>query len=271
MNDGLAGREIEAAVAQLMEIETAVASDVAAGAGGKLSPNSADALRRTTGVRTELEECLQLLRAREAAAAYLAGLEAQADASSGEVPYGGGRLPFDVARVLGVQAYLGVTWSIADKVACVSAGFFAKNSKPVVRREINILKTFMAENGVVPACVCHPLRAGFGWPTALAYAARNHFLHDGGGQDGWVFFSGTAPEAGFTISQKGGEYMERRYCRQEMGLDDTMTRAPEAWPWHQDDFRRLMSVCVREMDVALGIIVGLGPVFLKAYTVRLLE
>ncbi len=97
--------------------------------------------------------------------------------------------------------------------------------------------------------------AAFGWPVAVSYALRNHFLHDGGRRSGASFFEGTTSASGFAINQKA--WMDLEEVARAYGVQRDQTRPGLAWPTSpQDDLRVLLDVCETETDEALGVLVS---------------
>lgn len=102
------------------------------------------------------------------------------------------------------------------------------------------------------AIVFHSLRQSFGWPIAIAYALRNHFLHDGAGGD---FFDGPTAASAFKISTEGWKHIKDRVSKYR--VDETHSRLGVAWaPSAGDDLRRILDTCALEIDEALGVLVG---------------
>jgi hypothetical protein len=259
------------AEAELRAVDNAVGAALA-GSSSKVTERSVKAIQRALLLRGEVEHCAALLQARTVASSYLDGLEGRADPKTRMVDYGSSEVPFDVARLLGVQSYLSVVWSVSDKISAVSAGFLCVSGGGLrARDEVNLLKTFMTSENAAPSPLWHSLRTSFGWPICIAYGARNLFVHTAGGEESWNFFEGNEPAAGFAISEKGWRYLEEKYQGKASSLEPTMTRAPEQWPWHKDDFRKLMDICVREMDVALGVILMTACAAAKQHVGLLLE
>ena len=99
------------------------------------------------------------------------------------------------------------------------------------------------------------MRRSFGWPIGLSYAIRNHFIHDGGHLDGNDFFEGSTHESAFRISDPGWGRIEDQ--AKSYGVDPSYHRAGALWPGStKDDLRELLKVCEREMDDALGVLLG---------------
>jgi hypothetical protein len=114
-------------------------------------------------------------------------------------------------------------------------------------------------------------RACFGWPIAVSYAIRNLFLHDGGARDGWTFFEGPTIGSGFRVSEKGWFHIcDQAKGGQRSALTSTQMRAAEDCTSRPDDLRRLLAMCEREMDEALGILLGSACGLLRAHVGHLL-
>jgi hypothetical protein len=105
------------------------------------------------------------------------------------------------------------------------------------------------------AALYESVRQTFGWPIGVSYALRNHFLHDGGRVHGVDFFAGPTASSRFSISLDGWAYVEE--TAKGYGVEHSHHRAGAAWPTTpRDDLRTVLDVCEREMDDALGVLVG---------------
>jgi hypothetical protein len=102
------------------------------------------------------------------------------------------------------------------------------------------------------AAVFAPLRRSFGWAAAISYSIRNLFVHDGGVN----FFEGDVPESAFRISENGWHLVITK--AQGCGVDDGCCRDGTSLPVSPApiDLRQVLDVCEREVDEALGVILG---------------
>src|SRR6266542_343055 len=107
--------------------------------------------------------------------------------------------------------------------------------------------------GVKTAAIAfYSLRQSFGWPIAISYALRNHFLHDGGGGD---FYAGPTAASAFKISADGWARIAERVKTHK--VDATHSRLGGTWtPSAGDDLRKILDTCAPEIDEALGVLVG---------------
>lgn len=103
----------------------------------------------------------------------------------------------------------------------------------------------------------------YGLPIGLSYIIRNFFIHGCALGEGGEFFNGSHVSEGFGISDKAWEYLEgglhsdkdqnnSKYPQENLRTITTFTCASELWPWPKDDLRKLLNICHREMDDALG-------------------
>jgi hypothetical protein len=107
------------------------------------------------------------------------------------------------------------------------------------------------------------MRRTFGWPIAVSYALRNHFVHDGGRGARGNFFEGPESKTAFRISDDGWRYIERSAQGYGVASDDHRSAA---WPVApKDDLRALLDACERETDDALGILVSSAARSLTAH------
>lgn len=94
---------------------------------------------------------------------------------------------------------------------------------------------------------------------------RNLFVHDGARVSGIDFFAGTSYESAFRISDEAWKRIENR-VQNEYRVDSSHHRVGANWPTAPtEDLRLLMRVCEREMDDALGILLGSACSSLRAH------
>ena len=206
---------------------------------------------------SEVEHWRTAIEARRAARDFLSDLEKRANADD-MVAFGVGATKFRYARLLGVQAYLTMNWSLADRlVAMASHVFCVRSSLNDPKGLPHLMSFFIGEHtkSKTAALVYYSLRETFGWPSAMSYALRNHFAHDGGQLNGVDFFEGTAAASAFKISDDGWDRVVKNAT--DKGVQMSHQRSVAAWPGvPKDDLRLVLDACEREMDDALGILVG---------------
>lgn len=226
--------------------------------GGKLASEVEKQFKEITAFTSDVEHWVGMVAARKAARALLTGLETQADAND-DVPLGGARAKYQHVRLIGVQAYLATKWALADRLAAMAGHVLCVHSSLQNPKKLPQLVThFISNNGPeskTAAIAIHSLRHSFGWPIAVSYALRNHFVHDGGQLGGTDFFDGPTAAAGFKISADGWGRIEER--ARTYGVEPKHHRGGAAWtPSAGDDLRTVLDVCERETDDALGVLVG---------------
>ena len=204
---------------------------------------------------SQVEHWKQMISAREAARSSLADLERWADGND-DVPYGRIKAKFQTVRLLGVQAYLAAQWALADRVVGMAGQVLCiRNTLQDPKSPPQLVSHVVGGKGPeskIAAIVFESLRYSFGWPIAISYALRNHFLHDGAGGD---FFEGPTAASAFRISTEGWKRVTDRVTGSN--VDSTHSRLGGAWtPSAGDDLRRILDACAPEIDEALGILVG---------------
>jgi hypothetical protein len=234
---------------------------------GSFSVDVETKFKQLVEYRTDIEYWRRLIEARATARHLLDGLEAKADPED-LVPYGDTRAKFEHVRFLGVQSYLATNWALADRVTgmagrilCTAdSGFNLANPAQLVSH------FFQKDRKKIVAGVLHDsLRSAFGWPVGLSYGLRNHFIHDGGQMAASDFFEGRAAVSAFRISSDGWARVLER-AQDVYGLDPSLHRVGKAWPVNpRDDLRPVLDVFEREMDDALGVIVGSASHFLHVH------
>jgi len=226
---------------------------------GRLPANVETQFRTVASSSGDVEHWIGLLDARSAARTLLTGLESVADQDDW-VQLGAQRVKFQTARLLGVQAYLASGWALADCLTAMVGRVICTPdtgmdpSKPAKLVSHFVERERERKRGTASA-VYEAVRHTFGWPIAVSYALRNHFLHDGGRRSGASFFRGPTAASGFSIDQKAWRDLED--AARGYGVQSDQTRPGLAWPTSpQDDLRVLLDVCERETDDALGILVS---------------
>jgi hypothetical protein len=214
--------------------------------------------------RGDIDYWRSLIQARLTARQMLDGLETQADAAD-LVPYGSSRAKYEHVRFLGVQGYLATNWAIADRITGM-AGLVLCTAESGTNTAVpaQLVSHFLREKRkkAVAGALFDSLRSVFGWPIGLSFAMRNHFIHDGAEIAGAEFFEGRTASSAFRISVDGWTRIEDR-AQREYGLDSTLRRAGETWPVNpRDDLRSALDVFEREVDDALGVILGSASRFL---------
>ncbi|WP_141620722.1 hypothetical protein [Myxococcus sp. AB036A] len=225
---------------------------------GKLAPDVEQQFKAFAAFASDIEHWIGMLAARSAARTLLAGLEGYADAND-NVPLGSVRAKYQHVRLLGVQAYLATKWALADRLVGMAGHVLcARNQLQDPKNLPQLVSHFISTRGPeskTAAVAFYSLRHSFGWPIAVSYALRNHFVHDGGQLAGLDFFDGPTAGAGFKISTDGWARIEER--AKSYGVNPSHYRVGAAWkPSAGDDLRAVLDVCEREMDDALGVLVG---------------
>lgn len=222
---------------------------------GKLATEVETQFKTIAASGAEVEHWNQMLAARQTARALLDNLEQAADQND-DVPYGTIRAKFQTVRLLGVQGYLAAQWALADRLVGMAGQILCiRNSLQDPKKPPQFVSHFIAGKGPeerAAAITFYSLRHSFGWPIAISYALRNHFLHDGAGGD---FFDGPTAMSAFKISQRGWARILERI--KEYGVSSTHSRLGSTWaPSAGDDLRKILDTCAPELDEALGILVG---------------
>jgi len=225
------------------------------------------AFRKVTDFRSDIDHWIEMLGARAAARSLLDTLENEADAND-RVPLGGTRVKYQYVRMIGVQAYLATTWALADRITgmvgrvlCTpEAGFNDVSPAQLVSHFVQ-----KERNKRTAGALFDSVRRAFGWPIGLSYAIRNHFIHDGAQIAGSDFFEGSLAANSFRISVEGWQRVEER-AETMYGVERSFHRLGAGWPaTPRDDLRIVLTVCQREMDDALGVLLGSACNSLRAH------
>lgn len=222
---------------------------------GKLATDVEKQFREIAAFGVHVEHWSQMLAARQAARGLLDKLEQQADQND-DVPYGASKAKFQTVRLLGVQGYLAAQWALADRLVGMAGQVLCiHNSLQDPKNAPQLVSHFVSGKGTgskTAAIAFYSLRHSFGWPIAISYALRNHFLHDGAGGD---FFAGPTAASGFKISESGWARIQERV--KDYSVDATHSRLGSTWtPSAGEDLREILDACAPEIDEGLGVLVG---------------
>lgn len=227
-----------------------------------------ESFRRLVDFRDDIDHWVGMLGARAAALQLLDALETKADADDC-VLLGGTRVKYQHVRFIGVQAYVTTNWALAHRITgmvgrvlCTpEAGLSGVSPAQLVSHFIQrdkIRKT-------TAAALFESVRQAFGWPVGLSYAIRNHFVHDGAQTGGSDFFEGPSSASAFRISADGWDRVETK-AETDYRVERSCHRAGANWPTTpRDDLRVVLTACEREMDDALGILLGSACMSLLAH------
>jgi hypothetical protein len=216
---------------------------------GKLG-DAAKQLERIASFRLQADHWKSLVVARDHARNSLRNLE-RTTGSSGMLTYGTGSVTLEVARLLGVSGYLGAEWALADRLAAMAGEVLCEYScLKDPNKGPHLVTHFVSESrsSSAAAVLVDSVPRLYGWPIAISYAIRNHFIHHGGSVD---FFEGSEPADAFKISAAGWEPIVKRAREYRVReLDGLWSHAAG------DDIRDVLDTCEKAMDAALGILVG---------------
>jgi len=224
---------------------------------GSLPPEVDEAVCRVIDHRNDMGHWIGLLEARAVALQLLDGLETKVDVDD-RVPLGTVLVRYQHARFVGVAAYLAANWALADRITGLVGRVLC--TPQVGRNEISaarLVDHFVRDERkrTTAAALFDSVQQTFGWPIGLSYAIRNHFLHDGAQFRGCDFFDGPTAASAFRVSTDGWGRVESQ--AESYGINRACHRTGAGWPTApRDDLRVVLKVCEREMDDALGVLVG---------------
>ncbi len=224
-----------------------------------ISEDTKEKLLEVVAYRSDIDHWLTMIDARTAVWQLLDKLETKL-VKDELVPFGDARAEFVHVRQIGVQAYLATTWALADRITGVAGRVLCTpHAGSNDMRPAQLVSHFINEDrkSKTAGAMCDSLRRAFGWPVGVSYAIRNHFVH--GGDDQIVsldFFAASTAASAFRISDKGWARIVKT-AQDEYKVDTTFRRAGTTWPVSpRNDLRKVLRVCEREMDEALGVIIG---------------
>lgn len=225
---------------------------------GRVPPDAETTYRLVVDSGPDIDHWLTMLEARAATWKLLDGLESKADHHD-LVLLGDLRAGFIHVRLIGVQAYLAITWALADRITGMAGRILCTPGAGQNRaRPAQLVSHFIQKDRSknTAGLLYESLRLSFGWPIGISYAIRNHFIHDGSQNESLDFFEAGTAASGFRISEGGWDRVEKR-AREQYDLDVSCHRASAAWPDNPcDDLREVLRACEQETDDALGVILG---------------
>jgi hypothetical protein len=234
---------------------------------GRLPKDVEDSIRKVVDYRSDIDHWIGTLEARAASFQLLAGLESKVDHADCVPLMGTMSAKFQHVRLIGTQAYLTTMWAISDRITgmvgrvlCTpEAGLNTASPAQLVSHFIQ-----KERKKTTAAAIFESVRQSFGWPIGLSYSIRNHFVHDGAQIDGCDFFEGPSAASAFRISLDGWNRVEKR--AESYGVEHLLHRTGAGWPTTpRDDLRVVLGACAREMDDALGILLGSACNSLRAH------
>lgn len=239
---------------ELAKIQTVL---VAYNGRGRVSAEVGNQFEELAAFRNDVDAWCGMIAARCAARNLLTDLEKQVDGDD-TVLLGTSRAKYEHVRLVGVQAYLSTNWALADRLVGMAGRIVCTATSGLnTAQPAQLVTSFVnADRKKAPAASFYQsIRDTFGWPIALSYALRNHFVHDGGQLAGVNFFAGAASRARFEVSEAGWQRIEDKAT--SYGVTSNHQRAGATWPSApRDDLRAVLDACERETDDALGVLVG---------------
>ncbi|MEW6742176.1 MAG: hypothetical protein AB1486_05415 [Planctomycetota bacterium] len=216
-----------------------------------------DSFKKVVAFGAEIPHWIGLLKSREAAMGLLSRLENTVEEEDC-VSLFSAPLKYQHVRFIGVQAYVTTTWALADRITRIvghvlctpEAGCNGAFPPQLVSHFVQ------KERAKKTAALFGSMKRTFGWPICVSYAIRNHFVHDGGRFSSFDLFEGLSPASAFRVSVEGWKRIEDTVSN-TYHVDPSCQRAAGSWPTNpREDLRVVLSVCEREMDDALGILLG---------------
>lgn len=227
--------------------------------GASLPVSIAQQFRTAADLGAAIPYWTELVEARDSARSFLDGLEGRADGDD-RIEFGPAKVKFSHGRLIAIEAYLSLTWSLADRISALAGRVLCTANGGALSDAIapKLVSHFVDDEirkSKTAVIVFDSLQKTFGWPIGVSYAIRNHFIHDGARGD-VEFFEGRTSADGFKISANGWRQIENKVGT-TYKVQPANVRPQAIWPASpRDDLRLVLGFCEREMDDALGILVG---------------
>ena len=203
--------------------------------------------------RQAIDGWLELIEARGAAWQELERLDEHGIADAGVPAY-------RHARLLRVQAYMAADWALADGVSAWAGRILCSHAKASNPANPPNLPDFVRDKDRAIAPVHNAIKGAFGWPIALSYALRNHFLHDGAHR----FFKDHERGSHLAAASESWQCIEA--SARKLGGEPGMRRAEFVEiPSPPEDLRAVIRACEAETDEALGVLAIAASGLLKAH------
>ncbi len=174
-------------------------------------------------LHADLGETMKLFECRDAAMQCLENLRSNilmlgSEPLSSKIQFGATQIPIFAARLLAVDSYLAVTWSIYDRLANVLGRFLVLFDIEIYSNPSQ--NTKLVESLIAQAKGCYQ---GFGTNELLlklygesiyaSYFLRNSFMHDGGMMGNVPILSGNSAASCFELSKENAERMNRNVAQ----------------------------------------------------------
>jgi hypothetical protein len=242
---------------------------------GTIAPELEAALGDLATAKSDIPAWKSVLASRTAARRYLDDLLTEVDGQD-QVRLGQQRIKFAYGRLIGVDAYLAVTWSLADRIAAMVGRIVCVGTRGGLLaggKDAELVGHFVrTENGKTsgPSLLWEAMQREFAWPVCVSYALRNHFFHDAAQVGGASFFDGEVAQAGFAISQHGCERIKQKVENTYRVSDSMCSSRCQVTLTPGDDLRNLLDACEPELDAALGFLLASATAALQRATEVLL-
>lgn len=231
-------------------------------------------LNSAASTHNRIQDWHDTLQARESALIVLRSIVNDTD-REGKVLFGTVRITFPHARLFAVNAYLTAFWSLADLITSWTGQILCTQKMCNQGRMAKLTSHFTGTktNDSGAALVVGSVGPIFGWPTALLYVLRNQFVHEGGFIEGSPIFLSNQPQDEYLLFKEGWSKVKKTAEQKDDGAKSDQHRMTSP-PWmdeEQPDLIEIFCDCEREMDDALGILVGSASHLLAAQVTFLLN
>lgn len=223
-----------------------------------------------------IERLLEVLKSRDLTISVLEQLENKTDSVTNRANVLGTEIDFNSARFIFIQSYISTMWAISDTITEFAGRILCIESVNKRNQGAKLLQNFIRNGKSTVFSIDKFFKEKYGLPIGVSYVIRNLFIHGCGFDESWVFFEGQHCSTGFRISDKALKYIEDQldsntYPNDNFDNVKSYTNASEPWPWPQDDLRKLLKICHREMDDALGVLLLTACNLLKTLVASLIE
>lgn len=217
-------------------------------------------VKRVERLQQPLEATVKLLDTRSAALRVvdaLANHAASVPPGTGTVPFAGQDMGFDLARHLGVAAYLTTTWTVYDRLASVCGRLIGTDSVGDAegpRSNPKLCEHFMTgrgdkdKNKMLHGFSLAKLLPAYAWPAKASYVLRNWLTHEGQELEGVPLFAGDSTSDGFALHEQAVNRITADLAEENCPPQSCCLTSDPHFPWYDMSILTVLEKYHAEVD-----------------------